>query len=197
MKPFIDALKDQIEDMILQVQNKFPTNSIEIAFIGYTAVGDIPSDVYEPFTKNIALLQRKLRNGRVSRSLSSGCRMVVEGYASAVNLKWTASRRIIFHMGNAPSYGSKYHEKKMYDPFSHGHPYFTLEEQIKLLACNAIDVVILKLSNTTTIMEKILETNYQTLRANGFHIVNLTGQLKKLDAAVYSAVVEHLLRVSA
>jgi hypothetical protein len=195
MKNHIGALKDQFETILDDVQNQYPTSVIEVAFVGYSAVLDIPSDYFEPFTTNRKLLQRKMKNGNVSFGFSRECRMVVEGYTMVSNLNWRFANRIMFHMGNAPAHGSRYHDDAVDDRFKYGHPYWTLEEQVEKVAAMEIDVVILKISKTTTIMEKIMQESYQKIREHGFYVVDLTKHLNNLDDAVYNAVKSHMLRV--
>lgn len=195
MKNHLDALKNQFDDILTDVQNQYPTSVIEVAFVGYTGVGDIPSTIYEPFTLNRKPLQRRMQYGDVSRGFTCDCRMVVEGYVMAGNLEWRAPRKIVFHMGNAPSHGANYHDRKLQDSYKNGHPYWTLEDQIKKLAVNDIDVVILKLSKTTTQMEKVLDKNYHEVRENGFYVEDLTNSLNNLENEVYTIVKSHMLRM--
>lgn len=190
----LDALKNQAIDIVEDILNQHPGCNIEVAAVGYGGVSDWPSNRYHPFTSNMEDLKLRFRNSKLNNSLKAGCRLVVEGYVKADHLNWTANRRIMFHMGNAPSYGRQYHGNDVYDMFLTGHPYWTLEEEIKNIASKNIDVVILKISKTTTQMEKLLETNYYTKRSKGFYIVDLTDKLNCLDSAVYDVVKSHLLR---
>ncbi len=98
-------------------------------------------------------------------------------------------------MGNAPAHGSQYHDSTVNDRYNYGHPYWTLEEQVEKLAAKEIDVVVLKISKTTTIMEKIMQDSYQKIREHGFYVVDLTKNLNNLDDAVYKSVKSHMLRI--
>lgn len=197
MKNVIGAFKDQFGEILEDIQNQYPTTAMEVAFVAYAGVPDIPSDAYAPFTEDWKTLQTKVKNTHVSNGFETDCRMVVEGYALVANLKWRFAKRILFHMGNAPAHGTRYHEKTLNDPFTSGHPYWTLEEQIQKLAANRIDVVILKISKTTTMMEKVLENSYKEVRQFGFYVVDLTGNMNAVDDAVYATVKSHILRVMA
>lgn len=194
MEKYIDALKNQIIDIVENIQNQNPHCKIEVALVGYAGVSDWPSNRLQPFSSDMEDLRAKFRNTGVSSSLKAGCRYVVEGYVKVNHLTWTATRRIMFHMGNAPSYGRQYHGNDVYDMFPTGHPYWTLEEEVKSIARKNIDVVILKISKTTTQMEKLLEKNYYENRNKGFYVVDLTDKLNYLDDAVYEVVKTHLLR---
>jgi hypothetical protein len=194
MEKYIDALKNQIVDIVEDIQNQKPQCNIEVALVGYAGVSDWPSNRLQPFSSDMTDLRAKFRNTGVSNSLKAGCRYVVEGYFKANHLNWTANRRIMFHMGNAPSYGQKYHGNDVYDMFPTGHPYWTLEEEIKNIASKNIDVVILKISKTTTRMEKLLETSYYEKRNKGFYVVDLTNKLNSLDDAVYGVVKDYLMQ---
>jgi hypothetical protein len=194
MEKYIDALKNQIVDIVEDIQNQHPSCNIEVALVGYAGVSDWPSNRLQPFSSDMEDLRAKFRNTGVSNSLKAGCRYVVEGYVKANNLNWTANRRIMIHMGNAPSYGRQYHGNDVYDMFPTGHPCWNLEEEIKNIASKNIDVVILKISKTTTLMEKLLEKNYYNKRSKGFYVVDLTNKLNYLNDAVYDVVKTHLLR---
>jgi hypothetical protein len=194
MEKHIDSLKNQIVNIVEDIQNQYPECIIEIALVGYAGVSDWPRDRLQPFSSNMRDLKVKFRNTTTSNSLKAGCRYVVEGYVKADKLNWNAKRRIMFHMGNAPSYGQNYHGNDVHDMFPGGHPYWTLEEEIQNIASKNIDVVILKISKTTTQMEKLLETNYYNQRNEGFYIVDLTNKLNVLDNEVYTVVKNHLLK---
>jgi hypothetical protein len=194
MRKHLDSLKDQIVNIVKDVQRTSPTTVIELAVVGYAGVSDWPRDRYQVFTGDIDTLHQALLQTTVSNSLDAGCRYVVEGYQKTNTLDWTANRKIMIHMGNAPSYGKNYHGNDVYDMFPSGHPYWTLEEEIQSIASKQIDVVILKLSKTTTLMEKLLDANYRKYRKNGFYVVDCTQKLHTLDAAIYAEVKQHLLR---
>lgn len=195
MKKHIGSLKDIFDEILDDIQNQNPTSVIEVAFVGYTGVGDIPSNICEPFTTNRKPLQKRLKNTDVSDGFNRKCKMVVEGYAIAGNLEWKFQRKILFHMGDSPTHGLRYHDVNLEDSYKHGHPYWTLEEQIEKLAVNNIDLVVLKISKTTTQMEKIMQDTYYSIRERGFYVVDLTSKLNNLDDTVYSEVKAHILRV--
>lgn len=197
MKKYIHSLKDQIIDIINDVKNDNGKCSIQIAVIGYTAIADWPRERYLKFTTDLSETKALLKKISVSDGYTSDCRYVVDGYARANNLDWVANRKIIFHMGNAPSYGRNYHNNNVNDDFPSGHPYWTLEDEIQCIASKDIDVVILKISKTTTVMEKLLENNYRSQRDHGFYIVDLTNDMNNLDTKVYDVVKKHLQRLLA
>jgi len=197
MQKHIGSMKDNFDEILDDIQNQNPTSVIEVAFVGYTGVGDIPSNICEPFTTNRKPLQRRLKNTDVSFGFSCKCKMVVEGYVIAGNLDWKFQRRILFHMGDSPSHGARYHDVNLEDSYKHGHPYWSMEEQIEKLAVNKIDVVVLKISKTTTQMEKIMQDTYCSIRQHGFYVVDLTNKLKNLDDAVHDVVKSHILRIMA
>ena len=197
MQKYIHSLKDQIVDIIMDIKNTNPNCVMYVALSGYAGIADSPRARYLPFTKDLNHLKNVMKKNSTSDSYTCSCRNVVEGYATANNIDWIVKRKIIFHLGNAPSYGKNYHDNNVYDKFPSGHPYWTLEDEIQCIASKEIDIVILKISKTTTIMEKLLEQNYHQQRTHGFHVVDLTGHLNNLDAAVYDAVKTHLLRLLA
>ena len=195
MEKYIHLLKNQIANIVNDVKNNHPNCCIEVALVGYTGVADWPRERYLPFTKNMDEVGSTLKQISVSQSYTSACRHVVKGYAMANNLEWFAQRKIIFHMGNAPSYGRNYHDNNVYDKFPSGHPYWTLEDEIQSIASKDIDVVVLKISKTTTVMEKLLEKNYYNQRDHGFYVEDLTNHKNNLDTLVYNQVKTHLVRL--
>jgi hypothetical protein len=196
MEKYANSLKNQIADIIRDLQNDHQTLLVEIAFIGYTGINDWPTDRYIGLTDDIDLVGKMLKKCPVSDgNPDDECRNVVIGYAMADDLDWTSKRRIIFHMGNAPSYGRKYHSDNTRDMFLTSHPYWGLEDKIETIASKNIDIVILKISKTTTIMEKLLENSYHIQRNQGFYIENLTKKLNFLDDAVYKTVKYHIVRM--
>jgi hypothetical protein len=195
MRKLINPLKDQIEDIINSVKKQYPMKTFEIAFIGYGGYHCIPSITFYGFTSNISQLQKNLRDLKNTRTLTCHCRDIQEAYGLASHdICWTANHRIIFHMGNAPAFGPKYHTPDVEDLFPLGHPYIVLEEQVERMAILNIDLVLLKLNKNMDKMKKVMEENYSKWRNTGFYDVDLVGKENNLYEVIFDEVKNHILR---
>lgn len=193
MEPFVGAIKDQIESLVNAVQTTYPLAALKIAFIGYGGYHDIPFITKHEFTDKIKYLQKVLHRTTVNESLTSSCRDVQEGYAHALFLQWTARFRILFHMANAPAFGTAYHEKDVYDLYPIGHSRFVLEKQMKDAARHGIDIVLFKLNNNMNKMIDIMEENYYSIKNYGFYVVNLVGARNAVNTLVRNEMMRHIL----
>ena len=194
MDPFIGALKDQFEDIINDVLIQYPMKEIQIAFISYGGYLCIPYRVVHSFTNNVKLLQKYVRHSKKKICLNCDCRNVQMAYGHVNDENWVAVKKIIFHMGNGPAFGPKYHDSDLVDAFPIGHPYLVLEEEVVKFARKNIDLVLLKLDRNWDIMETVIEESYLDFRKKGFYKIDLTDKHNILQKTVFDEVKKHILR---
>lgn len=194
MNNFMGSIKDQIQDILNEVSSKYPTIAIHVAFVGYSGYFAVPYDKVNNFTDDVKLLQRDLNNLKIQHSWTSSCRSIQHAYGHVNDLKWVGSRKIIFHMGNAPAFGPKYHAKNIQDLFPLGHPYLVLEEEVEKFSIKKIDLVLLKLDNKWNQMLEVIKDSYLYYRGDGLYVEDLTMNHNDLRSHVKSVVIKHILR---
>lgn len=194
MEYMMISLKNNIEDLVNDVKKQYPTKTIQIGFVGYGGYFCVPHAKVYPFTENIKLLQRQLKHLKLELYLPSNCRSIQEAYAHANDMKWFARKRIIFHMGDGPAFGLKYHEPNIGDLYTPGHPYIVLEEEVEKFARKQIDLVLLKLHPAWGKMIDVIEDHYMQYRDTGFYVENLIGKYHILCDEVYEKTKFHILR---
>jgi len=194
MKCFMSSVLDQVKPVIEEVKNTYPMKVIEIAFVGYGGYFCVPYTKVYPFTSNVRLFQKRLDSLRIQLHTASSCRNVQQAYGLVNDLNWTAKKRLIFHMGNGPAFGPKYHDPNVQDLYPAGHPYLVLEEEVHKFARKRIDLILLKIDNNWNKMVKVIEENYLDYRNQGFHIVDLTNKYGVLCDEVYIEMKKHILR---
>lgn len=191
---YVHSLKDYIEEAIIDVKSKYPTKSIEVAFVAYGGYWCVPYTKVWDFTTNIAKLQKELKTFKLQHQLPSLCRNVQQAYGLANDMKWTGRKQIIFHMGLGPAFGPNYHSPDFPDLYPKGHPYLVLEEEVEKFAQKNIDLVLLKLDSHWDIMVSVIKVSYMTYRYQGFSVEDLSGKSHIICNVVYDTFLKHLLR---
>lgn len=145
---------------------------IDISFIGYRDIYDLESSVFIEFIRDPHVLNQKL--SRI-KAVGGGqkTRNVSEAYYFAQTLEWISNKKIVFHFGDAPPYGSKYHDPAYPDNFVFGHPGFELETQVKRLAHDNINLVVFRLNKHMDKMIDIIGSSYASNRKVGFRVVEM------------------------
>lgn len=172
-------LKSQIEDIVNDVINQYPTKSIQIAFVGYGASFCVTSRAKTwtwTSSKQIRRLQREFDELVVKLIFSNPCRKIQFGYDLANQLDWFAKQKIVFHLCDGPAFGLKYHTPEIPDNQPYGHPYIVLEEEVEKFATKGINLVIFKLNQDSNTTIKIMKEEYLkwSRGGSGFYVEDLT-----------------------
>jgi hypothetical protein len=189
------ALRDQIHDIISDVQNQYPRKSISVAFVGYGGCFCVPYTTVYQWTHNVKYMQKQLNVLEPKYIFTDKCRNVQQAYGLVNDLQWYAKRRIIIHMGDGPAFGPKYHDPNIYDAYPGGHPYLVLEEEVEKFATKQIELVLLKIDNSWDKMTQVIKDSYLYWNQNGgIYIEDLTNKQNLLRGAIYDEVKKHILR---
>jgi hypothetical protein len=195
MEKYMGLLKQQIGEIMDDIKNTYPTKTIEIAFVGYGGHLVIPNQKVLSFTKNINMIQNQVNNINVQFYLRSSCRDIQSAYGHVNDERWSAKKRIIFHMGNGPAFGNKYHDENIQDVYPYGHPYLVLEEEVEKFAIKRINLVLLKLENNWNEMISVIKDSYGYYRSDGLYVEDLTKfNNDELFSTVKNTVKTHILR---
>lgn len=172
-------LKSQIEDIVNDVMNQYPTKSIQIAFVGYGGCFCVTTRGKTwrwTFSNQIHRLQREFNELEVKLRFTNPCRKIQLGYDLANQLDWFGKRKIVFHLCDGPAFGLKYHTPEVPDNNPYGHAYIVLEEEVEKFATKGINLVVFKLNNNCNTTIKIMEEEYRkwSRSGNGFYLEDLT-----------------------
>lgn len=191
MSQLMVVIKNYIQLIIDEVKKQYPTKSIEIAFVGYGGYFCVPYRKVYKFTQDIQKLQKELLSFEVEHQFPSSCRNIQDAYGSVNDLHWNAKKRIIFHYGEGPPFGPKYHTHDIADLYPRGHPYLIFEEEVKKFSMKNIDIVLLQMSTDWSVMTGVIQNIYGYDKV---YIEDFTYKYKILCIAVHDSIKKHILR---
>ena len=114
-------VKDDIKGLVDNISGRMANMQIRLCFVGYRDHGDNEKRfAIEPFTTDVNKFKAKIA-GEPATGGADGPEDVHGGIKVALEQKWELTNRIIFHIGDAPCHGSKYHSG-MSDDYPDGHP---------------------------------------------------------------------------
>lgn len=192
MQPWIDAAKDKIVDTLGSIQQRYPNYKISAGFIGYRDFHDERQFIRLDFTTKIRRLQDSIMDV-VAEGGDDTCEDVAGAYRFVNGLEWYGDVRCVFHITDAPTHGSEYHEDNVDDDYVNGHPYIDLKQEVRELAHKDIDLTVFSIRESTDIMYHIMRNIYQGIRPDGFSVVNLRNRRYVASDAFYSEISQRIL----
>jgi hypothetical protein len=109
MACYITGVKEQIRAIVAKVKRTSPDLELRVSVVVYRDFDCSPSTEMLPFTESITTFEsflggiRATGGGDEAEDVASGLRLVAE-------LPWKHSTRVLFHIADAPSHGSRYHK---------------------------------------------------------------------------------------
>lgn len=196
MQPWIDAAVKTLTRCLNNVKVMYPTDTIQVAFVGYRDIQDKQQFIIESFTEDYYRVVDTIRgvNAFGGYDLAED---VAGAYSVVNNLKWNADVKVIFHVCDAPNHGLEYHQKWYDDSFPQGVGAPPLENTVIELAKQEVDITFLRLNYTTDIMVDIMEDAYHTVRSTGFSEIPVSDQdymnpTQALETSLNNALISSL-----
>ena len=108
MRSYIAETKKDIEQIVSSIKETFE-NKIQVAFVGYRDHSDGHKRIEcLQFTEDIAEF-RAFVSGIIADGGGDTPEDVLGGMEAAVNLGWSAKNKVLFHVGDAPQHGPRFH----------------------------------------------------------------------------------------
>ena len=108
MLPYIVETKKDIDGIVSSIKENFE-NKVQVAFVGYRDHDDGQKRIEcLQFTEDIAYFQRFVSCINANGG-GDAPEDVLGGIEAAVNLNWSSKNRVLFHVGDAPHHGERFH----------------------------------------------------------------------------------------
>lgn len=192
MQPWIDAATEKIIDILESIEERYPECQISAAFVGYRDFHDEEQFIRFDFTNDVHWLRDMLMDIEAEGG-DDTCEDVAGAYRFVNGLTWFADVKCVFHITDAPNHGLTYHEKNVDDDYPEGHPYIDLKTEVRELASKGIDLTLFSIKPATDIMYRIIRSNYNLVRKQGFDIINLVNVRYNVNNVFYSEVSQRIL----
>jgi hypothetical protein len=122
MIPYMTKVKNDINGFVDNICGSMPNMKIRLCFVGYRDHDHNEKRfAIEPFTTDINKFKAKIA-GEEAIGGTDVPEDVHGGLKVALDQKWELTNRILFHIGDAPCHGNKYHPGMSHDNFPDGHP---------------------------------------------------------------------------
>ena len=109
MAGYINEAKNQIRKIVEEVTEMYD-NKMRVAFIGYRDHCDGPNRIESlEFTRDTGTFERFL-TGVAATGGGDAPEDVLGGLEAALNLTWSSASKVIFHIGDAPQHGARFHD---------------------------------------------------------------------------------------
>ena len=109
MAPYITETKNDIEEIVSSIKEAFE-NTVQVAFVGYRDHSDgIKRIECLQFTEDITEFKEFLSNINATGG-GDEPEDVLGGIEAAVNLGWCSKNKVLFHTGDAPQHGARFHD---------------------------------------------------------------------------------------
>eukprot|EP00741_Cyanophora_paradoxa_P002503 tig00000076_g2427.t1 len=148
MGGYIAAAKDTIHNIVSVYRKSFPKYALRVAYVAYRDFGDERPVETLNFTENAQEFAASL--GAVAATGGADeAEDVLGGLEAALRLDWSARRRVLMHIADAPSHGTFYH-----DGAGDSHPSFDSDgangrSLMQRLALKSIDFYFCKINGST------------------------------------------------
>lgn len=121
MRKYITAVRAQLYQLTASVKSTYPEFAIRFAFVGYRDHCDDNRYFVLDFTTDVNELEFALCK---QKAYGGGDRPedVLGALNICLDLNWSSNIRILFHIGDAPCHGYRFHPDRMHDDFPDGDP---------------------------------------------------------------------------
>lgn len=125
MAPWISAVGDQINGIATDVMTRYghKGRAVRCAFIAYRDIEDLNHPEYIDFTDDLEQFKTFVSHVKASGGADE-CEDIFTALEQAARLSWRpegASAKMIFHMGDAPCHGRRFHDGRG-DSYPNGDP---------------------------------------------------------------------------
>ena len=109
MAGYINEVKNQIKQIVKQISEMYE-NNVRVAFVGYRDHCDGPMRIETfHFTEDTDMFLAFL-SGVSAVGGGDAPEDVLGGLEAAVNLAWSSASKVIFHVGDSPQHGPRFHD---------------------------------------------------------------------------------------
>ena len=109
MASYINETKGQIKKIVSEITEMYD-NTFRVAFVGYRDHCDGPNRIESlGFTENVDEFIRFV-TGVAAKGGGDAPEDVLGGLEATINLAWSSGSKVIFHIGDAPQHGSRFHD---------------------------------------------------------------------------------------
>ena len=109
MAPYIAETKNDIEEIVSSIKEMFE-NTVQVAFVGYRDHTDgVKRIECLQFTEDINEFKEFL-GSIIAEGGDDAPEDVLGGIEAAVNLGWCSKNKVLFHIGDAPQHGPRFHD---------------------------------------------------------------------------------------
>jgi hypothetical protein len=193
MSPWIQSVKNEIKNIINFIYENNSCSQVRLSFICYrdfyNAKANQQYEIFD-FNSNVDKAQEF-----ISKVQAIGNDDDPEDVCGGLNLglkqEWKSNARYAILIADMPCHGSKYHNSPFPDNHKNGDPNgLILEDLVSEYARNDIFLYMIKITEHTNKMFKIMSDCYQEIAKRPIHIENLGNNVNKLSFFVgYSASV--------
>ena len=190
---YINQLKEHLLEIIDSLARFYPDVPLRVAFIGYRdhCDGNIRL-VIEPFTTEVNVVKRLIGSQRATGGGGDGPEDIAGALNVVSDLEWRSATRVLFHVGDAPCHGKRYHNCG--DDHPNGDPNGLQPEKIlpKLSAKN-IQYFFGKINSTT---DKMIEMFNEMVGKTYITVCDVNDASKLMDTMSVSVKLSMLSSVS-
>lgn len=176
MQSWIDAARDQIQQMIANMREEFPRTEFRVGFVGYRDYGDHERTIVLPFSADIDGLRHAI--SRIEAAGGSDiAEDVVSGLQLAENMFHTvplSTVRHIIHIADAPAHGMQFHPPHISDRFPRGDPSGADLLQLVRSISQTIDYTFVRIDSSTDTMIEQFHNSWNSPRL--FRVADLRPQ---------------------
>ncbi|RUP44947.1 hypothetical protein BC936DRAFT_148816 [Jimgerdemannia flammicorona] len=155
MQTWIDAVYDKLDSIIDAINRTWPFVVMRTAFIGYRDYGDAQQLVLKDFENNPDEMKRFVRTVKATGG-DDMAEDVLGGMDALRTLSWKSKVRIVFHVGDAPAHGARFHKSHVQDFYPRGDPRgLVAEDVLRGIYEKGIIYYFLKLNDSTDQMIEV------------------------------------------
>lgn len=199
MASWIDASKKELKNIISCITEQHQGLKIRISFVAYRDFCDGKKLQYEiqDFTENIDSVRKFIERLNATGG-GDECEDVAGGLSNALQQSWRAKTKYAVFIADSPAHGKNYHVSSS-DDYPMGDPNGRkIEDLITQFAKNDINLYMIKITNSTDKMFKIMADVYQKTGGKKLQIADLGHSTKCfgffITCTINSTITQTILR---
>ena len=172
--PYINEAKKQINNIIDHIKESNQNSIINIAFVCYRDFSNYDLRLKSiDFTTDAEQVKHFIANEQAI-SNNDEAEDVAGGLNLGLSLSWSSKAKYTILIADAPCHGKKYHNGIVYDNHKDGCPKgLVIEDLVKEYARREIVLSVMKITNDTDLMFKIMSDAYKEISNNSIQINDL------------------------
>jgi len=153
----IEAIKNQIKQIVTDVRRTNADLQLRVAIVGYRDALECSTNTNSSFdfTNNIEAFVRNV-NSIQAQGGGDTCEDVASGFADVLGFSWLSPTRVLFFIADAPSHGSRYNGGC---DDNHKNSDHSIPKHLRRLKSMAIDVVHCEINYSTRKMIDVMNAD--------------------------------------